>query len=157
MCQWAPAFVYLEGPGLAVVPSLDAAAVREGGAQVFNSMRERAGVSATSADEARPHPPPRRRTDALWRGRRRSVASSVTAKKRPQFLQVLSLPAADVFVFFLAASLQRRRGPQMPPASDVVSLSVLPSDKAEGRRLEAPWDSIYNSQQSGALPHSCTG
>ena len=72
------------------------------------------------------------------------MASSVTAKKRPQFLQSPPLPAVDVFVFFLAASLQRRRGPQMPPASDAASLSVLPSDKAEGRRLETPWDSIYN-------------
>jgi hypothetical protein len=45
----------------------------------------------------------------------------------------------------------------MPPASDATSLSASPSDKAEGRCLEAPWDSAYNSRQSGALLLLCTG
>ena len=54
--------------------------------------------------------------------------------------------AADASVFSLAsfcASLQRRRGPPVPLASDVASLRALPPGKAEGQCLEAPWSLIY--------------
>jgi hypothetical protein len=73
-------------------------------------------------------------------GRRCSVAFSITAKRRPRFLQAPPLPTSSTAADCpplrgLCATLQRKlRNPSVPLAADVMSLRVLSSGRRRKRR-----------------------
>ena len=157
-CQRARIFVFLEGLGLRL-----SASATGGETQVFSSMRRRAGRSASQGASASSrkaqqvsaraagHPSSAGSLESRRGGEQVcSVAFSITAKKRPPFLQA-SFPRQTV-PFPACDSLQRRlRGPPVSLAADIAPLRALPPGRRRRRRGRLELNSVGNPQPTSGI------